>query len=143
MTRKIVRKWRLIKLSRVQSEFLLEFFKECVERLEDARDVAKEVAYRIGYQMGEEIASIKIENIDEALELVAMLSGVRSSAGSVECCPLVVFADVRDADICKHFFEGFFAALGFEVEVDAVCGEAVSIRDRRGELQRPSRPRRG
>ncbi len=137
---RFARKWRLIKLSKMQQpEILVEFLNEAVEKLRGARELAEKIAYEKGFESGKEISeSVKIVSLSEAVELVAMLSGLAAKKNKIEGCVMLQLTGVRSDAMCRSYLEGLFAGMGFDVAVSCTCSEeVVSIRDRRGGSRRP------
>lgn len=126
---KLTKKWRLIKLSRMHySDFAVRFIEEMLE--DDERLYDYSVKY--GREKGNEVKrDLTLKDFAEVVEFLSMFTGVGVSEekdGVVfDGCPSREMTEVRKREVCTGFLVGFFKAFGYDVEVNAVCGERCRV----------------
>lgn len=126
---KLTKKWRLIKLSRMHySDFAVRFIEEMLE--DDERLYDYSVKY--GREKGNEVKrDLTLKDFAEVAEFLSMFTGVGVSEekdGVVfDGCPSREMTEVRKREVCTGFLVGFFKAFGYDVEVNAVCGERCRV----------------
>jgi len=130
---KLTKKWRLIKLSRTHhSEFAVRFIEEMLE--DDERLYRFSVKY--GREKGGEVkGGLHLKDFAEVAEFLGMFTGVGVGEGEdsvvFDGCPSREMTEVRKREVCTGFLVGFFKAFGYDVEVNAVCGEKCRVEVRK------------
>ncbi|WP_456468156.1 hypothetical protein [Archaeoglobus sp.] len=130
---KLTRKWRLIKLSRMQrSDFAPKFIEEYLSSVDGIEEMLYSYAVRYGVEKGEEVKrNITLKSFSDVAEFLGMISGVivekKNSVAVYSGCPSYMMTDVRKVEVCRGFIEGFFRAFNFLVEVRVKCGETCRI----------------
>ncbi|AAB90658.1 MULTISPECIES: hypothetical protein [Archaeoglobus] len=126
---KLTKKWRLIKLSRMHySDFAVRFIEEMLEDNERLHDFS----VKYGMEKGAEVKrNLHLKDFSDVAEFLSMITGVRVSEkeGGVvfDGCPSREMTEVRKTVICTGFLEGFFKVFGYDVEVNAACGEKCRV----------------
>ncbi len=130
---KLTKKWKLIKLSKMQrSDFAVRF----IEEIFDDGEILLEFARRYGREKGEDVGrSIRLETFKDVAEFFGMISGVRFESDESRVvytgCPAYQMTEVRKQEVCTGFIEGFFQAFGVDVEVSLKCGEFCRVEVRK------------
>ncbi len=126
---KLTKKWRLIKLSRTHhSDFAVRFIEEMLE--DDERLYSFSVKY--GRDKGREVKKdLPLKDFTEIAEFLGMFTGVGVSEGKdgvmFDGCPGREMTEVKKKEVCTGFLVGFFKAFGYDVEINAVCGERCRV----------------
>ncbi|WP_202319035.1 hypothetical protein [Archaeoglobus neptunius] len=130
---KVTKKWRLIKLSKMQrSDFAAKFIENCLNTVEGIDILLHSFAVKYGREKGAEVKkSIPMKSIDDVAEFLGMISGiaVKKFEGYVEYtgCPSYSMTEVRRTEVCRGFLEGFFKAFNLSVDVELNCGEICTV----------------
>ncbi len=126
---RLTKKWKLIKLSKMQrSDFAVRFIEEVFEDGE----ILLEFARKYGEEKGREVRkNIRLESFKDVAEFFGMISGVRFESGEREVvytgCPAHQMTEVKKQEVCIGFITGFFQAFDINVAVSLRCGEVCRV----------------
>ncbi len=130
---KLTKKWKLIKLSKMQrSDFAVRF----IEEVFDDGEILLKFSRKYGREVGEEVKkNLKLESFKDVAEFFGMISGVRFESDNRKVvyagCPAHQMTEVRKQEVCVGFIEGFFRAFGISVAVSLNCGEVCRVEVKR------------
>jgi len=133
---KLTKKWRLIKLSKMQrSDFAPAFIEECLRSVEGISEMLYRYSVRYGIEKGKEVRrNIALKTFGDVAEFLGMITGVNVDKGDnfavYSGCPAYAMTDVKRNEVCRGFVEGFFKAFDLDVEVELACGETCTMRVR-------------
>lgn len=132
--KKLTKKWRLIKLSKMQkSDFAVRFIEDVLNAIEGTDKLLYRYAVKYGLEKGKEVKrNIYLKSFGDVAEFLGMISGVTvqriDDTAIYTGCPSHHLTEVRKEEVCRGFIEGFFAAFNFDVIVTVECGEKCKIK---------------
>lgn len=130
---KLTRKWKLIKLSKMQrSDFASRFIEDFFDAIEGLPEIVQRYAMEYGLEKGHEVRrNINLKDFGEVAEFLGMISGTSVEKGRNAAvysgCPAYMMTEVKESEVCRAFLLGFFSAFKMDVEVELNCGETCRV----------------